>query len=543
MSFQRPDGLYDLAVSQTAFGNPPSPVPTWVADSELLQYFRDLEGREHTGQHTLHVERGEGILHEPTLPFYDWTLQPLHLAHSWMRSGEAEPRLDMAPTLGVDSMPTSNQITRLPTPEKTLQFVPRPVAEYEALMKGVDTGHYGRRTMTMNHRAIVLPYHGTARQFTPPTTVDAFAALSSDGFNLHKEPQYYIAAASHYTVVSSSQVDHAAAQSHRTNLKRKLSLSSEAGPYTPEKRPRLEDLPMQGGRQIIPREEGYGVLSLPSASQLIGKHRYNSKHVTARPWGLQRIITHAFVEQQATKLDTPMPRITDDDIYKYCYSPKSPLHIIRSTVPPEDIDLRFLGNIEISAEELLSFFPQHLKWHDAIYRLVQNGWTPTDMAQFINHARGLTKPNVKGYAANTLLKWLQAADKAILGKEKSGCKDRHAWKTTCFTMKGWVPCSHSVSQGLFDYFLVDLASGLLHWPEGDGARLLTRGVRFAVTRGHRDVKLSQIEQYVRANLLIYPLLRPLGTQMVEGEHPDTSAQRRARDEHHRRKAQIKEEQA
>jgi hypothetical protein len=482
---------------------PISLTPTWILESERQQYFRKIEEPEATTLVMAYGESREISLAKLTLPICDWSSQPSHATDSWMQNpwmqlGHTKPQPDFSQLHMEDRMPTIEQVTLPPTPKQNLKFIPRPAAEYDAIMKGVNTGHHDYRTLTMSE----------------PAT----------------------AAFSHATVIS-LQEDQATPQLHQTMLKRKRPEDPKFVLDTPKKRIRLENSPRRGSQRVSRKDE-CGILPLPSVfSQLIGKKRHNSRHKIVGPWGLQRIVTHAFVEQQAAKLGMMTPTVTDADVHLYCFTPKSPIHPIRSTVPPENIDIRFLRSIEISAEELLSFFPQHLKWHDAMYRLVQNGWTATDMAHFMNHARGWTNPDAQGFTANTLLKWLQAADKDILGAEKSGSTGRNTWKTTCFTTKGWVPCQHSVYREMFDYFLVDLAGGVMHWPEGDGARLLTRAVRHAVIHGNRNVKLSQIQQYLRANLLIFPPLLPLVTQMVEGEHLDKVAQLRARNEHKRRKVQ------
>jgi hypothetical protein len=81
---------------------------------------------------------------------------------------------------------------------------------------------------------------------------------------------------------------------------------------------------------------------------------------------------------------------------------------------------------------------------------------------------------------------------------------------------------------MVDYFLVDLADGVVHLPEGEGARLLTRAIRLALNRGDYNVKLSQTRQYIRENLLMFPSLPSLVGQMRAGRHPDTEAILRAR---------------
>tara|TARA_R110002003_G_scaffold105_1_gene8726 strand:- start:6311 stop:7363 length:1053 start_codon:yes stop_codon:yes gene_type:complete len=266
-----------------------------------------------------------------------------------------------------------------------------------------------------------------------------------------------------------------------------------------------------------------------TASELIGKSRNNKNYAHARPWGLQGILTHCFVEAKAARLGTNMSVITDADVHLYCHSKDSPHHLIHSTVAPANVDVRLLGNIEISAEEILALFPQHLKWHDVVHRLAQNGWSPNDMANYINYTRNLSRAD--GKQGNAILKWLQAADKVILGREKkSGFRDRKLFRTTCFTAKDWTPYEHHSLQGKIDYFLVDLADGLVRFPSGEGARLLTRAVRLAVARADRYVKLSEVQQYIRENLLIFPSLPSLLGQVMAGQHPDVMASARVRTE-------------
>jgi hypothetical protein len=215
-----------------------------------------------------------------------------------------------------------------------------------------------------------------------------------------------------------------------------------------------------------------------------------------------------------------MPFVGPSDVRLYCHNPRTPFNAIRSTFPPDYVDIRLLGNIEISAEELLTFFPGHLKWNDAIYRLTQNGWSHNDMVQYINYARGLNLPdNIK---SGTIIKYIRDADKVILEQEKTKITSRPAFSTINFTTKGWVPHQNRYQPGI-DYYLVDLADGVVEYPEGDGARLLTRAIELAVTRQENDVRLSGIHEYIRSNLLIFLVLPSLFDEMMAGRHPDRKA--------------------
>jgi hypothetical protein len=263
-----------------------------------------------------------------------------------------------------------------------------------------------------------------------------------------------------------------------------------------------------------------------SAADLIGQSRNNPTRQFARPRGVQRMLTYNFVVQKARRHGVSVPHITETDVRLYCHTGNSAHHPVRSTFPPPSIDLRLMDGIEITTEELLTFFPDHIKWHDFMFRLAQNGWQPVDMAKYINYSRGLAGPH--DVNRNITSQWLRAADKVILGRQPGDAVERRPWKTTCFTTQGWTPHQGRVDVDPLDYFLIDLADGVSNLPQGDGARLLTRAVRHAIAHGHDQVKLGQLKQYVRTNMLIFPLLPSMTLQMAQGQHPDTVAVQRFR---------------
>jgi hypothetical protein len=168
------------------------------------------------------------------------------------------------------------------------------------------------------------------------------------------------------------------------------------------------------------------------------------------------------------------------------------------------------------------FFPEQLKWHDMFFRLARNGWMSADIARYINFTRSLQPPD--HMRRNAASQYLRAADKVILGRQTRDKNfARPPWKTTCFNTKKWAPHKGRAATGTIDYFLVDLADCVVHFLEGPGARLLTRAVRHAITHGHNDVKLSQLKQYIRENLLMFPPLLPMTEQKRSGQHSDHAA--------------------
>jgi hypothetical protein len=232
------------------------------------------------------------------------------------------------------------------------------------------------------------------------------------------------------------------------------------------------------------------------------------------------MLTYNLAKSAARRLGIPTPPVSPSDVRLYCHNPRNPFNAVLSTFPPDYVNICLLNNIEITAEELLAFFPGYLKWYDAIYRLRQNGWSHSDMAQYVNYARGLNPPDHVNHF--TTLHHIQAVDKVILLRGHSDTASRPAFRTTNFTAKGWVPREKQDPKEI-DYYLVDLADGVVRYPEGDGARLITRAIKLAVARKDTHVRLSGIHQYIRANLLIFPMMSSMLQEMMLGRHADKIA--------------------
>jgi hypothetical protein len=169
------------------------------------------------------------------------------------------------------------------------------------------------------------------------------------------------------------------------------------------------------------------------------------------------------------------------------------------------VDIRLLGNLRITAAEILTFFPNHLKWVDATYRLVQNGWTPAEITSYVNYVRQLSGDAAE--KTSHVRELGKKAEKEITGLYTGAYSIRPRFKTINFTAKTWAfPKLLGMDAQPIDYFLVDLADGVVHWPLFSGAHLFTRVIRFAVDRGYRYVRLSQIHDFIRDFNLRLPLL-------------------------------------
>lgn len=246
------------------------------------------------------------------------------------------------------------------------------------------------------------------------------------------------------------------------------------------------------------------------------------------PRGLQRIETQAMVEHLAARQGVPIPPVLDDDISRYFkWHKDKPMNALQSFTTPMNVDIRLLGRIRITAAEIIAFFPNHLRWHDGIYRLIQNGWASREIAGYFNYVRQLSGEDA--VSQDAIRGMNRNADMMITGKYRGQGKSRPRFKTTCFTAKTWIPQLKVTGpeSRVIDYFLVDLADGLAHWPTGNGARLLTRAVQFAMQHNYRDVRLSQIHDFIQINRLGWPLLRPMARM---GLTNGVNADRALRDE-------------
>ncbi|KAH7084317.1 hypothetical protein FB567DRAFT_629840 [Paraphoma chrysanthemicola] len=455
-------------------------------------------------------------------------------AQSWLEPGPMQPRVYQSPFHMPELDEGSPALIPTTASAPTFWFSSSPVAEYENLLHGNSTASHKVLLSTPPPERLEewAPNAPQKAKFTPRPLEEYYAILrheETDTSGLaHSRGQY-----SHHGPLPvpdmhgpHTYIAHTPKRRCKDALSDQQDVASKRARANNNASEAHED---SNATYLANNPLATSLQTVTSASSLIGKARDNKKYAHARPWGLQRILTHRFVEQKAAMLGTQIPPITDADVHLYCYSPQSPYDIIHSAVAPVNVDIRLLGNIEISADEILAFFPHHLKWSDVVHRLAQNGASPNEMANYINHTRNLSKAN--GKRGNTILKWLQGADKVILRAEKKlGFRDRKPFRTTCFTAKDWVPYVHPRIKEMIDYFLVDLADGLARYPSGEGARSLTRAVRLAVARGDRYVKLSQIQEYIRRNLLIYPPLPSMHVQMMNGHHPDVVASGRMRDE-------------
>ena len=504
------------AYSPQTYGSPTF-APPKEFDSFASGITRDTNYEENSALNSSQSMIPRITVAAPTPPPSTSLSQPWGKTHSWIEPNPNSPHVPYSPFIRESRYHTILPMSPSMTPFKA---VPQSAEEYMTALGPMETGNW-IKAGGQAPNPHVSHMSGPARDFFPsgyhaPSHPSANGPVLNHLYTGSEIPPQMYNAPLHRRRVHSSLMSHGPAPPSK---RMRIEATIPKAPPLPEiiaQAPQVND--------IAARNTSALASSIRTAAQLIGRKRVPTRRrKRSMPWGVQRILTHSFIESQATQMGIPIPLISNDDVRTYCQSADTfdPIHDI---LPPENIDIRKLGDIEISAEELLTFFPNHLKWHDAIYRLAQNNWSCLDMANYINVARDLSAIN--GKRSNTILKWLQAADKTILGLAHTGSKDRKPWKTTCFSAGSWIPYQQIRSPGLIDYFLVDLADGVMRWPEGEGARLLSRAVWHAVVRGHRDVRLSQVKEYARAHGLLFPPLKWMVGQMVLGKHPDVSAHER-----------------
>ncbi|KAF2816859.1 uncharacterized protein BDZ99DRAFT_513131 [Mytilinidion resinicola] len=206
-------------------------------------------------------------------------------------------------------------------------------------------------------------------------------------------------------------------------------------------------------------------------------------------------------------------------------------------VPPDTVNIHLLGNLEITAEELLTFFPLHTIWHNGINRLVQNGWSFDTISKFINWARNLQPLPGRGRTSNALEMQVNRSDDRIHNGRRFGRGvARPEGRIDDLTTARWeIPRRRIYT--LQDYLLRDIIKGVAHFPTEEGRRELTMVMEYA--REHPD-ELSSTTLGKHLMVSDIPVLiqkhgfssqvAPIRLGIEPHDHPDFRAVERHRDE-------------
>lgn len=157
-----------------------------------------------------------------------------------------------------------------------------------------------------------------------------------------------------------------------------------------------------------------------------------------------------------------------------------------------------LCNIPLSLEELLTYFPFSLKFHEVAFRLHTHGCSHTDIRNYIYWSRQLK--HRLAVSRDSILKWSKRAKEYY--KENPGLSNENSLSAIPsrtdrrdHSMPGKqrkrTPLAH-----IHDYRLIDLARGVKHHPEGEGRQGLTHAIELAQINGHDTVMLSGVREYI-----------------------------------------------
>ncbi|KAF2762371.1 hypothetical protein EJ05DRAFT_207645 [Pseudovirgaria hyperparasitica] len=180
-----------------------------------------------------------------------------------------------------------------------------------------------------------------------------------------------------------------------------------------------------------------------------------------------------------------------------------------------NINAHLPPDVDISSQEILAFFPNHVQWPSICCRLISNGYTASDLSSMLNWHRNdgcLTRQ-----CASSILR------KPTCGRrhENTSAAARHVHKsnkdisTTRLTPPRDVPPASRTFP-----LLASLAQGVTHWPLGIEARTLTWAIKFSVANPDLCLTVKDVKWIVGGHFLRYrgnmeARIRPLGPQNVD----------------------------
>jgi hypothetical protein len=258
--------------------------------------------------------------------------------------------------------------------------------------------------------------------------------------------------------------------------------------------------PAQRGEQARPRQH----------------HVHTNGGIVSWAWSDERIIAYLL------QLGSMSIKIRNEGLPNYALN--GPYHPLFSVCTAATVNITVLGNLKITVEELLTFFPAHTSWRDFAHRLQRNGWTATPITRMIYYTRGLTDTGL--LKRNTIHKQIEVSDKAIDGVVYNRKNPRPANQAlvNVYTCGGWNNDSRGKTGGnhilLHDWYLLDCAKGVTIEPAGLGRGLFTEALIHA-RANNNNPHLSELNQYIRDHQLMTDLL--MGPK---DPNPDVAALRR-----------------
>ncbi|KAF2108767.1 hypothetical protein BDV96DRAFT_652381 [Lophiotrema nucula] len=182
-------------------------------------------------------------------------------------------------------------------------------------------------------------------------------------------------------------------------------------------------------------------------------------------------------------------------------------HPLFSVATPVSVDIQCIGNVELTAAEILSFFPRHINNKHFQDRFTANGLGCAIIGSFINYQRRLVAPFT--LCPNTVRR-----EMSFQNDGQTLQKNHFAQPVTDFTAQNWEfsPRNLGASGGRLhddvpiDYRLVDTAAGVPRelWPTGPDAGSYTATLVHASNQNHTHVMISQIVPYIHQYNLAAP---------------------------------------
>ncbi|KAF2742316.1 hypothetical protein M011DRAFT_472353 [Sporormia fimetaria CBS 119925] len=191
------------------------------------------------------------------------------------------------------------------------------------------------------------------------------------------------------------------------------------------------------------------------------------------------------------------------EVPSWAMAEDSPSHRVWShAAAPPNLCMEGLEGIEFTAREMLTFLPALVGAHGVMHRLASNGWKPTDIANCINDVWAVDQAD--GVLADTMKHQLKASDMAYY----NGLSWTKYWKAKGiasirppvhdFTPSKWYKKGATLKfwdkNYKVDPFLAGLADGIPpeKFPTGDDAKLLTKGILYAIRNDLHHLRLSDL---------------------------------------------------
>ncbi|KAH4070922.1 hypothetical protein HBI70_209780 [Parastagonospora nodorum] len=213
-----------------------------------------------------------------------------------------------------------------------------------------------------------------------------------------------------------------------------------------------------------------------------------------------------------------------------------PQHELESICTSSAVDLR-LCNLDMSVEEILTYFPRHTVWREVLWRIMQH-WPAVDIVEFIYWTRSLSgEKTVMRATIQKEFREVRTWAVKKLGEQKLAQKDVEGTKAVFkgSTVEGPKTMANMAKMNLdsgntgcdkgepFDYYVHDLAEGVQddHHPTGKGAQLLTHVIEHVREVGDHDLLLSGVVEYAQQHDIVVPV----GDQLTGGVDVEDKAAR------------------